>query len=154
VADPVAVRAVEPADRDEIERLRSAARAELAELRGADVLLAAVATAEAADHVSDHTLAGDGISLVGTIGEVVVGVAIATRRGDRADLEELFVEAPARRVGVGHALLEAVLGWAKAGGCRGLDSRALPGARDTKNFFESHGMVSRLIVVARDIDGA
>jgi len=31
--------------------------------------------------------------------------------------------------------------------CTDLDSYALPGDRDTKNFFESHAMKSRLLIV-------
>ena len=34
----------------------------------------------------------------------------------------------------------------------GIDSFALPGDRETKNFFESQGMVARLINVYRSLD--
>ena len=34
----------------------------------------------------------------------------------------------------------------------GIDSFALPGDRETKNFFESQGMVARLIQVYRPIE--
>jgi len=142
----VAARRSLPADHVEIERLRAAAGIELAELRGGDVLVASVETSELA-----ATAWGDVATFVGTIADAVVGFSRGTRRGARADLEELYVERAARRVGVGEALLQAVIAWAEAGGCTAIDSRALPGSRDTKNFFEGHGMVSRLIVVAKEL---
>jgi GNAT superfamily N-acetyltransferase len=142
----VAARRSVPADHAEIERLRSAARIELGDLRGGDVLLASVETSELA-----ATTWGDVAVFVGTIGDVVVGFARVSRRDARADVEELYVDLAARRVGVGDALLQGVITWAVDGGCNAIDARALPGARDTKNFFEGHGMVSRLIVVAREL---
>jgi hypothetical protein len=36
-------------------------------------------------------------------------------------------------------------------GCAAIESVALPGDRDTKNFFEAHGMVSRLLLVSRTL---
>ncbi len=142
----VAARRSVPTDHAEIEGLRAAARIELADVRGGDVLLASVETSELA-----ATTWGDVGVFVGTIGDAVVGFARVSRRDARADLEELYVDRAARGVGVGDALLEAVIAWAEEGGCTAIDSRALPGARETKNFFEGHGMVSRLIVVAREL---
>ena len=94
--------------------------------------------------------------LVGEIDGAVVGYARARldrlSTGDlHADLTDLYVEPDAREVGVGEALLDAVIGWATAQGCTGIDSVALPGMRDTKNFFESAGMVARAIVVHRKL---
>jgi GNAT superfamily N-acetyltransferase len=145
--DVVAARRSVPADHVEIERLRAAAQIELTDLRGGDVLLSSVETSELA-----ATTWGEVAVFVGTIGDAVVGFARVSRRGARADLEELYVELAARRVGVGDALLGSVTEWAEEGGCTAIDARALPGARDTKNFFEGHGMVSRLIVVAKDLN--
>jgi len=85
--------------------------------------------------------------LVGTIGDDVVGFAGVVRDGSRALLVELFTHPDARGVGVGHALLVAVQDLARSWGCTDLDSWALPGDRDTKNFFESHAMKSRLLTV-------
>jgi hypothetical protein len=47
--------------------------------------------------------------------------------------------------------MEAVLAWAGERGCVGVDALALPGSRETKNFFESFGLVARAIVVHRDL---
>jgi hypothetical protein len=45
------------------------------------------------------------------------------------------------------AASELATGW----GCEYLDSLVLPGDRTTKNFFEAHGMVSRLLRVSRPL---
>jgi hypothetical protein len=48
--------------------------------------------------------------------------------------------------------MEAVLAWCDERGCFGVDALALPGNRETKNFFESFGLVARAIVVHRRLD--
>ena len=90
-------------------------------------------------------------TVVGTIDGVVVGYCRVVRRASLAIAEELFTLPGARRVGVGHELVEAALAQASRWGCAGLDSYALPGDRDTKNFFEGHGMKSRLLTVHRTV---
>ena len=52
-------------------------------------------------------------------------------------------------MGVGEAMMELVLAWCDERGCRGVDSLALPGDRETKNFFERFGLTARAIVVHR-----
>lgn len=98
----------------------------------------------------------DGVVLVGTIDDVVVGYAIV--RGDvladggtLAVVSDVYVEPEARGVGVGEALLDACLAWAAERGCVGVDSVALPGMRASKNFFEAAGLVARAIVVHRKL---
>jgi len=46
-------------------------------------------------------------------------------------------------------LLDYVIEWATERHCVGVDSLVLPGNRETKNFFESFGLVARAIVVHR-----
>jgi GNAT superfamily N-acetyltransferase len=92
--------------------------------------------------------------LVGTIDDVVVGYAAAgletLRSGEVLGVvTDLFVEAEARAVGVGEELIEHVLGWCRTHGCIGVDAMALPGNRDTKNFFETFGFTARAIIVHR-----
>jgi hypothetical protein len=48
--------------------------------------------------------------------------------------------------------MDAVLAWCRECGCFGVDSLALPGNRETKNFFESFGLVARAIVVHRNLE--
>ena len=96
------------------------------------------------------------IVLVGTIDDVVVGLLVSTRHGLPdgsmvSTVSDLFVQPAARGVGVGEQLLAAAVDDATAHGCTGIDARALPGDRATKNFFESFGLVARSISVHRDL---
>lgn len=106
---------------------------------------------------SDDLSDNDTLVLVGTIDDVVVGHLVATRRG-LADgttisiVRDLFVQKPARGVGVGERLLALAVDDATTHGCAGIDARALPGDRATKNFFESFGLVARSISVHRSLD--
>jgi hypothetical protein len=49
-------------------------------------------------------------------------------------------------------MVDVMIAWATAAGCRGIDAIALPGARDTKNFFERMGLVARAIIVHRRLE--
>jgi GNAT superfamily N-acetyltransferase len=100
----------------------------------------------------------DHLLLVGTIDDVVVGFASVRwevlRDGSRHGVvDEIFVEAPSRGVAVGEILMDQVLAWCRAAGCAGIDAVALPGDRETKNFFERFGLTARAIVVHRRLVG-
>jgi GNAT superfamily N-acetyltransferase len=72
--------------------------------------------------------------------------------GDRiGTLVDLFVHSKARGIGVGAALMRDATSTARDRGCQGIDARALPGDRTTKNFFESFGLVARSIEVHKAI---
>jgi GNAT superfamily N-acetyltransferase len=94
--------------------------------------------------------------LCGTIDASTVGYA-SVRLDQLADgerlavVEDLFTLPEARGVGVGEALMDGILVWASAEGAVGVDAVALPGMRDTKNFFESFGLTARAIVVHRSL---
>ena len=93
---------------------------------------------------------------LGTVDEVVVGLAIATVETLRdssvlARLHLLWVAPDAREVGLGEELLGLVTDWARELGAARLDAYALPGNRETKNFLESAGFSARLIVMHRRI---
>lgn len=95
---------------------------------------------------------GAGVVLVGTLDDAVVGYAVVRADaladgGELAVLTDVYVEPDARDVGVGEALLDAAIEWARGRGCLGIDALALPGMRETKNFFEAAGLVARAIVV-------
>ena len=66
-------------------------------------------------------------------------------------IEDIYVDPGARAVGVGETLMNHLIDWCRARGCFGVDSLALPGDRETKNFFESFGLVARAIVVHRPL---
>lgn len=98
----------------------------------------------------------DRVVFVGTIDGVVVAYAAVRaehlRSGDALGvIEDLHVDPEAREVGVGEALVEAVIPWCEARDCIGIDSLALPGNRSTKNFFESFGFKARLLTVHRPL---
>ena len=98
----------------------------------------------------------DRLLLIGEIDGVSVGYSAIehTALGDGttiASIGSLWVHEDARGVGVGAALMAAIETQAKNWGAQGLDSRALPGDRVSKNFFESFGLVARAIHVHRAI---
>ena len=136
------------ADRDDLPRLAELYRAALAQLSGRPepVEQALVQALEDRDRAA----------WVGTVDDQIVGFAIGRTEtlGGGTDLgvvEELFVEPGARGVGVGEALMGALLAWFTDRGCAGVDTVALPGDRLSKNFFESSGFKARLIVMHRDL---
>ena len=146
-------------DHEVLQRLAAAARADLDGKRGGDVV-------ERLDPHSDdpggRLIAsldrGDATLLLGTIDGTPVAyglltVAPVSDGSLHAVVEELFVEPEARSVGVGEALIGALLEDARDRGATAVQSTALPGDRATKNFFESQGMVARAILVHRWLDG-
>jgi GNAT superfamily N-acetyltransferase len=95
--------------------------------------------------------------VVGLLDEVVLGYATVAEEtlvdgSLLAVLGSLYVDPGAREVGVGEAMMDLVLAWSGGRGCRGIDARALPGDRATKNFFERYGLTARAIVVHRVLD--
>jgi GNAT superfamily N-acetyltransferase len=98
----------------------------------------------------DHEVA------VGTLDGVVVGYGVARVErlrdgGLLGVIEDIYVDAGARAVGVGETVMNHLIDWCVGQGCFGVDSLALPGDRNTKNFFESFGLVARAIVVHRPL---
>lgn len=91
--------------------------------------------------------------LVGTFDGEVVGIAAGhCTSGASAPLgvvDVVFVEPEARGVGIGTALVQELLEWFHAAGCRGVDAPALPGDRASKQLFESFGLSARLLVLHR-----
>ena len=84
---------------------------------------------------------------LGLLGEVPVGYSVLVPDLGRGRIRELWVDPEARAIGVGGALLQSVRNEASRRRMTGLDSVALPGDRNTKNFFEDHALVARAIVV-------
>lgn len=108
----------------------------------------------AADITAAAAADPDRLVVVGCYHDAVVG--FATVRHERlsdgsvlAVLGEIYVDPEARSVGVGEVMMDQVLAWCEASGCRGIDAVALPGMRATKNFFERFGLTARAIVVHR-----
>ena len=94
--------------------------------------------------------------VVGTIDGTVMayGVARVDTLADGGRLgvvTDLYTEAGCRELGIGEAMMDALVAWCTAEACFGVDSLALPGDRHTKNFFESFGLVARAIIVHRSL---
>lgn len=144
-----------------ITELARAAVAELSAQRGGAVWSRYGARSEPIDDAISAAIAcssagGEDLVLVGMLDDVVVGYAIGRAvvvadGGLLGVIDDLYVEPGARGVGVGEAMMDLILAWAAERGCFGVDSMALPGNRETKNFFESFGLVARAIVVHRTI---
>jgi GNAT superfamily N-acetyltransferase len=144
-----------PGDVPRLAELARAAILELSVQRGGPVWAAREARPEPVEEglaalVDDP----DTLVLVGSFDGVALGFATVRLESLRdgstlALLEEIYVERGGRGVGVGEALMDAVLAWCEARDCRGIDSLALPGNRETKNFFERFGLTARALVVHR-----
>ena len=96
----------------------------------------------------------DALVLAGTIDDAVVGYAVVRTETLRDGttlgvVSDIYVEPEARAVGVGEVLVDALLAWCGERGCTGVDALALPGNRETKNFFETFGFTARALVVHR-----
>lgn len=132
--------------------LARTARHEQSTLRGGPLLVARHCRPEPLDLAFAEAIDDPTTGLwAGTIDGVPVGYALVSADADVAVIEELHVDPQARAVGVGEAMLDSILVWAKEQGCSGVDSFALPGARETKNFFETFGMTARLLVLHREL---
>lgn len=148
---------------DDVPRLAELAReamAELEPLRGGTVWLAREARVEPVEQGLEAAMAAEDARVVaGTFDGVVVGYAVAyteemARGGRLGIVRDIFVEPEARGVGVGEAMMDDLVAWCRERGCVGIDSMALPGARETKNFFEDSGFTARQLVMHKRLKPA
>ncbi|NLA36348.1 MAG: GNAT family N-acetyltransferase [Actinobacteria bacterium] len=134
----IQVRSATSEDDQQIIALKALAHHEIAPQRGGPSLLA--------------TLNGPAeVQLVAELAGAIVGLAELSLNADRAVLSTLYVHPETRGVGVGHSLLNAATAEARTLGANHLDAAALPGDRETKNFFESHAMKTRLLIVHQEL---
>ena len=145
------------ADIDVVADLVAAALDSIAEQRGGNLWTNREARSLPATESVAHAVANsDHRVIVGLLDQQVVGYAMV-RLETLADdtvlgvVDDLFVLPEAREVGVGEEVMNQILEWVAEKGCRGIDAAALPGDRQTKNFFESNGLVARAILVHRDL---
>jgi hypothetical protein len=115
---------------------------EMLQLRGGELFMAREAAwLSWPERIRGAIERDDAVVVVGTYDEVVLGYGLAIIE-PLADgrllgvLEELTVDREARASGIGEAMMDLILVQLQAAGCIGVDSRALPGDRETKNFFE------------------
>jgi GNAT superfamily N-acetyltransferase len=149
-------RPAQAADLMAVTELLTAAVAGARSMRGGVALLASSTPEEL---VARWTDASSEVTLyVGEFHHAVVGLAAATvgsRTGAPAKtgrIECCYVEEDARGVGVGTALMDAVVTWCAARGCRDIDALALPGDRSSKQRLEAAGLVARLLTLNRQLD--
>jgi GNAT superfamily N-acetyltransferase len=149
-----------PAAADDLEAVRELLTAALAgtrTMRGGAALMG-VQTPE--ELVARWTAAGeaDVALFVGEFQGALVGVAAATTghrdgaMGRTGRIECCYVTEEARGVGVGTALMEAMVTWCADQGCSDIDALALPGDRSSKQRLEAAGFSARLLTLNRQLD--
>lgn len=148
-----------PDDASAMLALSRQAIAELRPNRGGSVWHRREAPAEPLDEPLAAMAAGtdpESYAVVGTVDDVVVGYGIALVEAlhDGASLavvRDLYVDPEARGIGIGEAMMDLLVAWARSLGAVGIDALALPGDRHTKNFFETFGLTARALIVHRDL---
>ena len=88
----------------------------------------------------------------------VIGLLSASQRwtlwhtGPCAFIEELVVDEQARRQGVGHALIQAVLDWARAQGCSEIEVSTDHDNTDAQAFYRRLGFESEALLLEYELD--
>ena len=90
--------------------------------------------------LDDERIVGLALGRLEDVGEVKLGI-----------VDACYVEPPSRRSGRGRSLIEGLVGWFEAAGCRGVDAPALPGDRAMKQLFETSGFKARLLTMHRQL---
>lgn len=145
------------ADLDDLVLLAAAAREEMIPERGGRLWSLTLGRSDPlAAGLADQLVDPRARVLCGTVDDVTVGYAVAHLEqvadgSTLAVVDDLYTAPDGRRVGVGEAMMTSLVEWATEHGAIGIDAVALPGMRDTKNFFESFGLVARAIVVHRSL---
>ena len=159
-ASPAATEGCRPATFDDLPRLAEMAEQAVEELRvgrGGEVWARTRGRRPPYETVlADELTSPAHHVLVGTLDDTTLGYGVACVQvladGSRLGVvTDLYVDPGARGVGIGEALMNALMAWCAEDGCTGVDSLALPGDRHTKNFFESFGLVARAILVHKEL---
>lgn len=146
-----AARAATPDDLGELARLLRLAVDVTPAKRGGRLFGQPGRQVDAGTRARNALAAENELLAAGTIDDVIFGVALAHVENELATIEELHVQRDARDVGVGEALLDFTVAWARANGAHAIDYPALPGDRATKNLGERSGFSARLIVMHRSL---
>ena len=158
-----AARLADASDLEAVLGIGQRIREELADHRGGAMLLAAEDGGQpwrdrltAAVEATKDAIGRD-VVIVGTFDDVVFGIAVLRHRTLADDtivgeLDDFAVDAEAREVGIGEAMMNLAIERLLAAGGTGIGARALPGDRETKNFFESFGLKARQLLVHRDLN--
>lgn len=143
-------------DLDAIGAIAGRIAADLPDKRGGPLFLRRESGGDASRRAEAQLASSQGFVILGTYDDVPFGYAIVDMEtladgGLLARLDDLAVDAEVRGSGIGEAMMNLVMETARGHGCFGIDSRALPGDRHTKNFFESFGLKARLLVVHKSL---
>ena len=85
------------------------------------------------------------------LGYLLAAVVLLPSGARLGVIEGIYVEPEARACGIGELMTSVAIGWFRAETCDGVEATALPGERATKNFFEEHGLKTRLLTVYRSL---
>jgi len=146
-----------PADLDRLITLAAEAVEEQRDARGGALWARREPRRDPAITLCEALTDPDQLVMVGELDGVIVGYGVV-RIETLPDLallavvDDLYVEAEARGVGLGEEVMNALVDFATGRGCIGIDALALPGNRATKNFFETFGLTARAIVVHKRLD--
>jgi GNAT superfamily N-acetyltransferase len=153
----VGARPATSADLARLGELCRLARSELAGMRGGWIWSRRDARPDPVEvSLAGALAAPDHCVVAGTVDGYVAGYGVARleelRDGSLLGVvEDLYTEPLFRAVGVGEAVMDELVEYCRARGCVGVDSFALPGDRETKNFFESFGLKARGLLVHRSL---
>ena len=151
------VRAAASGDLDALVEMAAALSAELGPMRGGALWQRRDARPEPLRASFAALLDDPEVTVrIGCVDATPVGFAVMVVEhlrdgGSLARITELHVDDGARGVGVGEALVADLVEVATARGCLGIDAPALPGHRQTKNFFEGQGFTARLLTMHRPL---
>lgn len=134
--------------------------AALENARGGDALISR--TQLLADAHAVGTLIVDAVNsllIVGVFDGVIAGFAHVVSHdiageATSVEVDAMYIDPPLRRVGVGEAMIDEVLRYARDKRAKSIDVVALPGDGATKSFLEAIGFRARLLVMHRSTKSA
>lgn len=143
-------------DLERIGQIAATISATMVDQRGGSLFLRRESGGDALERATSLLNDPNGHVVVGTYDDVVFGYAIGvveTLRdgGLLGRIDDLAVLSDARESGIGEAMMNLLVETFRSANCFGVDSRALPGDRQTKNFFESFGLKARMLTVHRSL---
>ena len=149
-------RIAEQNDRDTFLSLFGASRDEIADHKGADLWEKTRALTGTSSEVFEIVSKNqDFICILGTYDDYPFGFLIAEwvaiYEKKSLDIREVFVDSEMRSVGIGEAMMLALLDQADKSAAFSIVARALPGDRELKNFFERYKITARIIEVERKL---
>ena len=153
----VAVRSATPDDLGILADAHRLGQAAVVDARGGplDTLLLGraepIADSFAADLIKEESVVSVGTAAGAFVGYCVLVIRDLANGRTLGVVTDLWVHPQARGIGVGHALMSQATDTAIGRQCMGIDARALPGDRSTKNFFEGFGLVARALNVYKTL---